>query len=569
MADTPLIKKIRTSQGDVSIDYNALVNKPESATEKKSGLVKAKAKTDADTVEVKIGSNGMLYVPTYPDVLLSGIENYYALRRTGKVYQTKLWKFAKNPASAGEKLLDNAGLEFTPATDTDAGQDSYENIPMFEWRYVNYKRYPDGTPYPIALEGTSGYSETGLVDVGAMQMSFYYNWDASNAEYDLITVSDTPHPELGLKPWPECVRADGTVLPWCIGSAYVSGTASDGMLRSQPGLKPARDQSHNKLIVNYAKKGAGYFGAGAVHNLFQIVMIAIKCATKNSQSVFGGCTNYSFQYEASVQSADKHTYFPLSNANAANLLVGSYVSVGHGILKDDGTIDADRARPDIHAYADDVKIKAITTLDKNNKKVELDIPSGSAFATTPVALNDTVNAPILLSCMHWWSGSTKKVLGHHDGSPGSLTDNKHPYRIQGREYAVGGCTIASDVVLDSQTDYTKKVYVAEKGTAHSNNEATIKSTYKDCGTIPTSGENKDFWVGDIGVDVATGAWYPKTVGASDSQGFADHVYPGSTNASVREYLQGGALGLGAHAGSAFLNCRGGLGGSSWDFLGRD
>lgn len=62
------------------------------------------------------------------------IETYYAMRRTGKVYQTKLWKFAENPTSTGEKLLDNAGLVFSPSTDTEEGQDDYLNgqHPLFE-----------------------------------------------------------------------------------------------------------------------------------------------------------------------------------------------------------------------------------------------------------------------------------------------------------------------------------------------------------------------------------------------------------------------------------------------------
>ena len=183
-------------------------------------------------------------------ILEKYIENCYALRRTGKIYQTKLWKFAANPTSTGEKLLDNSGLVFEPSTDTEEGQDDYLNgqNPLFEWCHVNYIRDDDGAARPIAIEGTDKYKTTGAVDVGAMQMSFWWSWDTSNAEYDLITISDLPHPELGLKPWVECEKADGTVLPWCIGSAYVSGEASDGLLRSQPNLKPARNQSHNNMI---------------------------------------------------------------------------------------------------------------------------------------------------------------------------------------------------------------------------------------------------------------------------------------------------------------------------------
>ena len=138
-------------------------------------------------------------------VLEKSIENYYALRRTGKVYQTKLWKFATNPTSSGVKQLDNEGLVFKPSTDTEEGQDDYLNgqNPLFEWVHVNYIRDADGTARPTAIEGTADYKTSGSVDVGAMQMSFWYKWDASNAEYDLITISDTPHPELGLVPWCE------------------------------------------------------------------------------------------------------------------------------------------------------------------------------------------------------------------------------------------------------------------------------------------------------------------------------------------------------------------------------
>ena len=57
----------------------------------------------------------------------STIKDFYNIRRTGKVYQTKIWKFATNPTSSGEKLLDNDGLEFVPSTDTTEGKDDYLN----------------------------------------------------------------------------------------------------------------------------------------------------------------------------------------------------------------------------------------------------------------------------------------------------------------------------------------------------------------------------------------------------------------------------------------------------------
>lgn len=503
------------------------------------------------------------------------IENYYALRRTGKIYQTKIWKFATNPSPSGEKLLDNAGLVFDPSTDTVLGQDDYLNgqHPLFEWVHCNYIRDADGTARPTAIEGMSNYATAGAVDVGAMQMSFWWKWDASNPEYDLITISDTPHPELGLVPWCECVKADGTVLPWCIGSAYVSGIATDGKLRSQPGLKPERNQSHNSMITDYQEKGAGYWGEGACRNVFQIIFNAIKGNAKNSQDLYAGVTNWNIQYEASIQSADNHTYFPVTNAQAENIPVGCYVSVGYG-GNNSGTANNDRGQTTIHAYADDVKVINKVALDDGaNTAIYLDIQEESAFNTQPHVYTEDFSALIMLSSMHAWSGTTDTVLGHHDGSPVSNTDAKHPYRVQGREYAVGGYIVASDTVMDLQPDFTKKVYVAPKGTAHSSSDATIRSTYTEIGTIPAAaaGNNADWWIGDFGLNADLGGWWPSTEGSGSSQGTGDRCYAGGANATsgMREYLQGGNLGHGSGAGSACLNCGLWLDGSSWLYLACD
>lgn len=494
------------------------------------------------------------------------VATYYGLRRTGKVYQTKLWKFAENPSSLGEKQLDNAGLVFEPSTDTSEGRDDYLNgeHPMFEWVHCNYVRDADGSPRPIAIEGDGVYKTTGAVDVGSMQMSFYLNWDVSNLEYDLITISDLPHPELGLEPWEECTKEDKTVLPWCIGSAYVSGLASDGKRRSQPNLKPARNNSHNNMITNYQAKGEGYWGAGASRNVFQFIFNAIKGATKNSQNLYAGCTSYNYQYDAAVQSAEAHTYFPVTKAQAANLVVGSCVSVGYGRY-DDGALNKDRGISTVHQYADNVRILKIEDLDDDNSAVYLDVEEG--FPTTSITLAESQVAPIMLSTMHWYSGETDAVIGHHDGSPVSNTNGKYPYRVQGREYAVGGYIVASDMAMDLQADYTKNVYVAEKGTEHTSVEATIRSTYKQIGTIPAAaaGNNADWWVGDVAVDMETGAWYPAVEGSGESQGMGDRCYAGGSTATsgMREWLQGGHLGYGSHAGSAFLSCGLGLSLARW------
>ena len=551
-------------------DYAAYIQTPEGEVPLRdlSALRENQGPENAGKI-MEVGLDGKIFPGERVNDIEKYIEIYYGMKRTGKVYQTKLWKFASNPSPTGEKLLDNAGLVFEPSTDRTEGQDDYldGSHPLFEWCNVNYVRDADGSPRPIAIEGDSVYKTTGAVDVGVMQMSFWWRWDTSNAEYDLITISDLPHPELGLVPWVECVKADGTVMPWCIGSKYISGTASDGKLRSQPGLNPTRNQSHNNMITNYHTKGAGYWGAGACRNTFQIIFNAIKGATKNSQELFRGVTNWSIQYEASIQSADAHTYFPVTNAQAENIPVGCYVSVGYG-GNNNGTANNDRGKTTIHAYADDVKVLSKEPLDDGaNTAIYIDIAEEDAFNTQPHAYTDTFSAPIILSSMHAWSGTTDSVLGHHDGSPVSNTDGKHAYRVQGREYAVGGYIIASDTVLDSQPDFTKKVYVAPKGTAHSSSDATIRSTYTEIGIMPAAaaGNNADWWIGDFGLSTDVGGWWPTAEGSGSSQGTGDRCYAGGVSATsgMREYLQGGYLGDGSSAGSAYLSCGGRLDGGAW------
>lgn len=474
------------------------------------------------------------------------IETYYALRRTGRVYQTKLWKYAANPTSTGEKMLDNAGLVFEPSTDTVEGQDDYADIPLFQWVHCNYVRDDDGAARPIAIEGMDSYKTSGAVDVGAMQMSFWWNWDATPEDHVLVTVSDTPHPELGLVPWPECVKADGTVLPWCIGSSYISGEASDGLLRSQPGLLPALFQSHNNVITNYQLKGPGYWGAGAVRNLWQILWIAIKGATKNSQSLFSGCVAYSNQYTVAAPTTGQ-TYVTLTEQQTANLVVGSCVCVGTGPEEEGGSLDRGQAY-----MRDIVPLARISKIEGANVFLDhdaFDAPAGAYLSTMP-----------------WSSGTTDAVRGHHDGSSTSNTGSKHPYRVQGREYAIGAYTIAADTVAYLLEDNSRDIYVAPRGVPHSPTWATIQSTYTLAGNIPAynDGTATDYYIGDIDVDAALGAWNPSSESSSSVQGFADRYYAGGdATLTQREYLQGGHLGGGSHAGSSCLDLGAWLGSAWW------
>lgn len=489
------------------------------------------------------------------------LDAFFGSMRNGKVYQTELYLTETNPTSDGVKTLANKDKVCEPSTDTLEGRDDYEGIGIFNWYNCNYITDDYGRKIPTAIEGWGdGYKNDSTVDVGVIAMTPYWSVVEKDGK-QIWTLSDTPNDDYGLIPWETARKEDGTYASYVIHSKYVSGIGADGLLRSFKNSKPARNQCYNNMIDNYQKKGKGCWGAGKERNMYVILYDVIKYATKNEQKTFKGTTNYNFQITASIERSTKETYFPVANNQAAQIIVGGYVSVGYGAKNTDNTVTNDRRYATIHQYADDVKVMRIEDLDENNKAVYLDVEDG--FTTIPVTLSDDVNAQIILTSMHWRSGTTDKVIGKHDGSMTSNTDGKHPFRVMGLECSVGGYVVYADSVMIFKEDYSKDVYIAPRGVKHVKDEATIKSTYKPIGNIPGN-EGNDFWIGDIGVDVETCSWFAKTVGASDSQGWGDRCSAGGKSTSgTREDPGRGFLGLGSDAGSVFASCWVGLGGAYW------
>ena len=495
------------------------------------------------------------------------LDAFFGLMRNGKVYQTELYLTETNPTSDGVKTLANKNKVCEPSTDTVEGQDDYEGIGIFNWYNCNYITDDYGRKIPTEIEGWGdGYKNDSTVDVGVIAMTPYWSVVEKDGK-QIWTLSDTPNDNYGLIPWETARKEDGTYASYVIHSKYVSGIGADGLLRSFKNSKPARSQCYNNMIDNYHKKGKGYWGAGKERDMYVILYDIIKYATKNEQKTFKGTTNYNFQIPASIERSTKETYFPIANNQAAQIVVGGYVSVGYGTKNTDNTVNNDRGLATIHKYADDVKVLRIEDLDEANKAVYLDVEDG--FTTSPVALSDDVDAQIILTSMHWWSGTTDKVIGKHDGSMTSNTDGKHPFRVMGLECSVGGYIVYSDSVMVFKEDYSKDVYIAPRGTKHVKDEATIKSTYKLIGNIPGN-DGSDFWIGDIGVDMETCSWFAKTVGASDSQGWSDRCYSGSKNTSgTREDLGRGYLRDGSGAGSVCVYCGNWLVWTYWYCLGCD
>lgn len=534
--DTALKGKVSTVESNITAMQTALDNKQDIISDI------ATIRSNASSAKTASEGNASAIAEIKSNELLNGIETYYALRRSGVKYSVQIPKFAANQSSTCTKTGINATLKYVPSTDTDAGTDDYENIPLFQWVHVIYKRYSDGAPYPVAIEGTKEYDDllaTGSCDVGSMQMSFYVSLDSSNEAYDTLTISDLPFEGAVIQS--ECRRANGDILPWCIGSSYYSSKGDDGLLHSLPNRRPENFQSYNNMCDNYPKKGAGYQGAGTERTTFSYIFMTIKGGTKNIQTLFQGCTSYSFQYTCAVAETNVKRVI-VTESQGANFVIDASVTLGTN------SSNNDRGNSATFSISKDAKVlskEKITINDTSYIAINLDL-------ATPI----TTTTSTLISSIHWRSGSTDKVFGHRDGSYVSNTDAKHPFRIQGREYRVGGWDVASDTMFQL-TSTGRDIYVWPKGTKHVKNSKTgaIK-----VGTLPLA---SDCWIGDLTFDPVTGVYWFTVIGKDSGTGLGDYFYSGGTATdTLREYLIGGALWNGLPSGFC-LFAWDGLSGAGW------
>ena len=520
----------------------------------------AKANEAKDSADIAQDAAQTATAPTLGKVL----EALYAQQRTGKIYGVKIPAYVNSTTSTCVKTDDNTDIAIpTPATDTVEGSDEYLNIPLFQWMNCNYIREDDATPIVTALEGSSNYMAEGAVDVGVIGMTYYEDWKVLDDGTIYYRRSDKKNVPAGIvTPCKQAVRQDGSVMPYFIFPKYYSGIASDGFLRSNYGLKPARNQSYNSMMTDYQKKGTGYHGGSVMRQTFGILNMALKYATKNSQKYFAGVTGYAFQYALAEKSEEERTYVVVTEQHANDILVGGCVSVGY-----DGTTSSnkDRGNPTIHAYADDVRVLSKEVQEDGNYRIYLDC---NPFVTTLPSGADESKVNVYITSMHAHAGWTDEVKGNYDGSPISNTDGKHPFRLCGLEYSVGGYEVVSDVVMNTNSGYTTDVYRCERWATRKTALSDIQDNYTKVGTIPVNGaDNSDFWIGDYGI--TDGCWYPSSIGSSDSLGVGDMTFRGGANTGLREFLMGGYLWDGSTAGFCCLSCWNGLGYARWHCLSAD
>lgn len=484
----------------------------------------------------------------------NALSNFFALRRTGKVYTTRIYKYDTSTSPTGVKLNDNEGLVRKPSTNTAIGQDDYREIGVFMHFPCNFTVDNKGFNHVTALQGQPDFRKTGKVDVGEVTMSAWVGI-TDNPEYVDYHYSDSPNEALDLRPMGESINPDGTISPFMIHGKYGAGDidgvpySSAGLILANGSQKGGKPVSHTGLIAYMRKKGSMYVGTTNWDLFYKQLMMIILYATTNSRSVMAGCNSYSMQEMAAVAETGV-TRVILPKAKANNYIVGSYVSVG-----DIGSnTNKDRYYAYMHNLAYDVKILKIEPVDDTNSAIYLDTEPFNTTLTT------------CISTMPWRTGSTDSVLGS-DGSPFSNTDNKNPFKIQGIETGYGAYEVLSNIFMDIVTDEDgtpkRDVYICMDASLLTTDMNVAKTRYKKVAAQVAYTAASWKYISKCFVDPALGIMVPTETKAGSTTGFCNGLYTDSGTSGQREWLSLGDLYDGTFCGLWILHANYGVGDALW------
>lgn len=566
-AKTKLDASIKTSGENITTMQNLVQNADQIKTGLEADLNNAqqaskdlKQNTAASVTKIETaGQTQIDLIKQNGGGVENALSNYFALRRNGKVFTTKIYKWETSTSPVGVKMNANENMVAEPSVGRTEGRDDYAQYGLFHHFTCNFSVDENGFNHVDALEGQIGFTKYGKVQVGEVTMSAWFGIE-DTTEAVLYHYSDS-QTELTPYPMKESVNPDGTISPFMIHAKYAAGDI-DGVPYSSKGLAPANGcqatqarnpVSYTGMITYMHKLGGHYCGTTSWDLFYRQLMMIIKYATTHSQSIMAGCTSYSNQNQNLVEETGVMRVV-LTKAQAAGYVIGSYVSIG-----DVGSnTNKDRYFSYIHNKAYSVKVTKIEDVDDSNAAVYVDAPE--AFDTTLTTW---------ITTMPWHSGATDEVAGS-DGSPNSNTNGKDPYKIQGIETCIGAYEVLGNVVMDIVTgadgNPARDVYVCEDASTLSSNIATVRANYKKA--IAQVAYTAASWkyITEETTDQNLGIMIPTKVGGGSTTGFADALYTDAGTSGQREWLALGNLSHGASAGLWILLASSGWSGTNWNIV---
>ena len=382
----------------------------------------------------------------------------------------------------------------------------------------------DGTMNVLFVEGESGFDITGeIAPVYTFQLAPWFK-ETVTEEYETRSWRATR--AAGYAPYAWDVAPDGTKRAMTWHPTFGGGLTGDGKLTSGAGRRAATVQSATGGLTK-ARQWDAYEGLWAdCDTKWLLYEWQHRHWHKENSGILEGCTSYYYSYQCAVAETDAERVI-LTTAQAANLLVGSTVSVG----------DTERATANVRA-----KILSIQT-------VTID---GTEYAAVWLDSVVTTTTATYVSTVPWDTGATEVLPDHMDGAPVSLTGSKNPIRIAGVETLTGCYEIGLDPLyqVTANEDGTFNYAVFECRDSEKL-AGSIGSGYQDTG-IGISNLSSGWHYVKAFVETPLGILFPRLLGGSSS-GYYRSAFYCADSAGVRCPWRFGFLNYGSIAGLAYEN----------------
>lgn len=491
-----------------------------------------------ERVAIALESMGAASVPIFNDetgrYTNSSIAAWLAKMRDGKNYGVSI---PKGSATACTKTGANAGIANPkPGVIGRAAIDPYVNHGAFTFFEVNGGVDADGTPYVTAIDGDGRFSRK---DDTWIMTPVLYTLETETDDAVNLSVSDTRQP--GMKRQPAALLPNGAQRPYMLYAKYALSVDADGKPRSVSGAQVKRFVSHDTGVSLMKTATTGDSFKTAADDWYVKAMFLLKYATKNSQSVFAGCTGYDVQMNPTVAESNT-TRVVVAKDKADQVLIGSSMILGTHT----GTSN-DRGNGYNYDVFDSATVIKKAAVDDSNTAIYFDVAKPFTTATT-----------YLLSTVPWKAGACDAVEG--DGSLTSCTDSKQPFVIQGIELGLGMYEVLGNVLI--QYTGTGTVVFVNPDTKGEKAGSSPDSALS-AGAFP--GQATEGWNYSLFCKTVNGLMLQQGTGASTSVGMCDGNYKvADTTVGWREWLSLGSLGSGGDAGLWCVNGSNGTGIARWN-----
>ena len=310
-------------------------------------------------------------------------------------------------ANAGTRVCAAKDFEFTPGTDTSAGQNSFDAVyPWAGMRRCCCTLNADGTVKVNAYKGQPGYIEDGTNGEVLVEIPLFYVSGMLDVAPS-ISMSMLP----GYRAPRKFLNADGSLKQKCYVRAFPGSIGADGKLHSIAGAVPTGNQKITQFLAAARKWGDTYsIGTSADFEVLAYLMVVVY-GTRNLQGKINGCVSLHGTNIAVAAATDNAASVVV--AKSTGIEPGMVISIGTG--REDETIARRRIVTSVEAIDGDA----------TNVKVN--------FNGDPV----TTTTDHKVWCIMQSTGTANSVIATC-GSHVSNTDGQHSFVFYGVENPLYG-----------------------------------------------------------------------------------------------------------------------------------